>query len=48
MERLVSITIDVPESIAQEAKDEAAAGSGTVDDQITDRLRIAWESDPRA
>ena len=43
----LTITIDVPESIEQEAKQEAEHGDTPVEDQITDRLRINWEPDPR-
>jgi hypothetical protein len=43
----LTITVDIPESIEQEAKEEAEYGNTAVEDQIIDRLRITWESDPR-
>ena len=43
----LTITVDIPESIEQEAKQEAEYGNTAVEDQIIDRLRITWESDPR-
>ena len=43
----ITITIEIPESIVQEAKQEAEHGGTSIEDQIIDRLRINWESDPR-
>lgn len=43
----LTITVEIPERIAQEAKQEAGYGNTAVKDQLTDRLRVTWESDPR-
>ena len=42
----ITITIEVPESIVQEAKQEAEHGGTSVEDQVIDRLRVRWELDP--
>ena len=42
----ITITIEVPESIVQEAKQEAEHGATSVEDQVIDRLRVRWELDP--
>ena len=43
----ITITIEPPEEVIEAAAEEADHGDTSVEDQITDRLRINWESDPR-
>ena len=43
----ITITIEIPESIVQEAKQEAEHGGTSIEDQIIEQIRINWEPDPR-
>jgi hypothetical protein len=40
----LTITIEVPEHVEQDAKQEADAGDGKLEDHITDRLRWEWQT----
>jgi len=48
MVKHVTITVDVPPRVFEAASREADAGDTTISDQLTDRLRWEWETDPRA
>mgnify|MGYP007091103260 FL=1 len=43
----ITITIEPPEEVIETAAEEADHGDTSVEDQVADRLRINWESDPR-
>ena len=47
MVETITVEIEPPESIVRKAQLEADHGSASIEDQITDRLRITWEHDPR-
>jgi hypothetical protein len=40
----LTITVEVPENVEQDAKQEASAGDGKLEDHITDRLRWEWQT----
>jgi hypothetical protein len=40
----LTITVEVPEHVEQDAKQEADAGNDKLEDHITDRFRWEWET----
>ena len=42
-----TITIEPPEEVIEAAAEEADHGDTPLEEQIADRLRIEWETDPR-
>ena len=43
----ITMAVEPPEEVIEAAAEEADHGDTSVEDQVADRLRIKWESDPR-
>ena len=41
----LTITIDVPDEVQQDAKAESEINNTAIEDQIIDRLQINWENE---